>query len=165
NVQAAGLNPSVGYARAVTFDAAARLTDDYDSAGKHTHQEWKTSTSDLVVAKTDPAGLKTTTIYDYAERPKETYGPAPTACVDGDLHVQHLRRRRRAHVDRRHQGRRLVAAGGGLANRDVHQRRRRQPPSHQDRLLRRDRGCPAPDVLDAAEPGAGGGPRSEPVAS
>ncbi|WP_410603193.1 PA14 domain-containing protein [Amycolatopsis sp. lyj-90] len=80
-VDVAGLSPAPGYFSKVTFDDADRTTSTTDATGKTTTQEW--SPKDLALSTTDPAGRKTTTVYDYADRPIDSYGPAPAACFSG----------------------------------------------------------------------------------
>src|SRR5581483_1625297 len=70
-----------GFTRKVTYDSTYRTTGETDIANLTTTTEWD-SGKDLVLSKTDPVGLKTTTIYDYADRPTDTYGPAPSAWFD-----------------------------------------------------------------------------------
>ncbi|MFI0470177.1 PA14 domain-containing protein [Saccharopolyspora sp. 5N102] len=80
-VDVAGLAPASGFARKVTFDAGFRQLTDTDATGKTSRQEW--NVKDQVVAAIDAAGRKTTTIYDHADRPTDTYGPAPESCFNG----------------------------------------------------------------------------------
>ncbi|MGV9365934.1 PA14 domain-containing protein, partial [Amycolatopsis sp. NPDC003731] len=40
---------------------------------------------DLPLSTTDAAGRKTTTVYDYADRPVDSYGPAPASCFTGQV--------------------------------------------------------------------------------
>jgi RHS repeat-associated protein len=75
-----------GYARQVTTDGEGRVTDDYDTAGLDTKSSW--STKDQLLTRIDPAGRETTTVYDHAERPTDTYGPAPQSCFTGQLPTQ-----------------------------------------------------------------------------
>lgn len=72
-----------GFSRKVTYDSTFRTTDDADVANLTTHTDWDAA-KDLVQAVTDPAGLKSTTIYDYADRPTEQYGPAPSSWYGAD---------------------------------------------------------------------------------
>ncbi|MBA2609355.1 MAG: DNRLRE domain-containing protein, partial [Actinobacteria bacterium] len=67
--------------RTVGLDASARAISDADQAGVVTTNTW--NADDQVTSTTDGAGLKTTTIYDYAKRPVTVYGPAPVACFNG----------------------------------------------------------------------------------
>ena len=79
----AGANPAVGFGNKVTYDTADRTTSTTDSAGRTSSQEW--SPKDLSLSTTDPAGRKTTTVYDHADRPVDSYGPAPASCFAGQL--------------------------------------------------------------------------------
>ncbi|GHG32025.1 MULTISPECIES: PA14 domain-containing protein [Amycolatopsis] len=78
-----GLSPAVGFAGRVTYDDADRTLSTTDSAGKTSTQEW--SPKDLLLSTTDPAGRKATTVYDYADRPVDSHGPAPASCFAGQL--------------------------------------------------------------------------------
>ena len=78
-----------GFSRRVNYDTGYRTTQDADVAGLTTTTEWDTDSSgaprkDLVLATTDPAGLRSTTLYDYADRPTDQYGPAPVAWFGAD---------------------------------------------------------------------------------
>ncbi|MEU0531328.1 PA14 domain-containing protein [Amycolatopsis tolypomycina] len=79
----AGITPPSGFFSKVTYDDADRTLSVTDSAGKTSAQEW--NQKDLQVSVTDAAGRKTTTVYDYADRPVDTYGPAPASCFNGQL--------------------------------------------------------------------------------
>jgi YD repeat-containing protein len=81
-VQIAGLTPPSGYAREVVIDEAGRLVRDTDAAGATSEQQW--SIKDQLLASTDPAGRKSTTLYDAADRVTDTYGPAPAPCFGAD---------------------------------------------------------------------------------
>jgi hypothetical protein len=61
-----------------TSDGAGRVTDQSDGAGIHSKTFW--NADDQVAATIDGAGLETATAYDYAKRPVNTYGPAPSSC-------------------------------------------------------------------------------------
>jgi YD repeat-containing protein len=67
-----------GFARKVTYDGTFRTTDDTDVANLTSHTDWD-SAKDLILDTIDPSGLKSTTLYDYADRPTDQYGPAPSA--------------------------------------------------------------------------------------
>ncbi|MGW4523079.1 PA14 domain-containing protein [Amycolatopsis sp. NPDC004378] len=82
-VDVTGLSPATGFFSKVTYDDADRTTSTTDAAGKTTTQEW--SPKDLALSTTDPAGRKATTVYDYADRPVDSYGPAPASCFSGQL--------------------------------------------------------------------------------
>ncbi|HVQ44174.1 MAG TPA: PA14 domain-containing protein [Candidatus Saccharimonadia bacterium] len=72
-----------GFSRKILYDATLRTTNDYDVANLNTQSEWHGS-KDLVLSTTTPAGLKSTTLYDYADRPIDQYGPAPSAWFGSD---------------------------------------------------------------------------------
>ncbi|GHG14283.1 hypothetical protein GCM10017567_35000 [Amycolatopsis bullii] len=82
-VDTAGLSPAVGFSGKVTYDDADRTLSTTDSAGRVSTQEW--GPKDLSLSTTDPAGRKSTTVYDYADRPVDSYGPAPASCFTGQL--------------------------------------------------------------------------------
>jgi RHS repeat-associated protein len=79
-----------GFTRKVEYDTSFRLIRDTDVANLTTHTEWQTDTTtgeptkDLVLSKTDPASLKSTTLYDYADRATDQYGPAPSTWFGTD---------------------------------------------------------------------------------
>lgn len=77
-----GLSPSVGYARRITRDAGGRLLTDTDATGKTTTHEW--DMTDKPLSTVDPAGRKSTTIYDARHNPTDSYGPAPANCFGVD---------------------------------------------------------------------------------
>jgi RHS repeat-associated protein len=70
-----------GFSRKVQYDATYRTVADTDIANLTTQTEWDAA-KDLVKSTTDAAGLRSTTLYDYADRVTDTYGPAPTAWFD-----------------------------------------------------------------------------------
>ncbi|MFL6124098.1 PA14 domain-containing protein [Actinophytocola sp.] len=80
-VDVAGLSPATGFFTKVTYDDAWRLLSTTDATGKTTSQTW--NDKDLQLTSTDPAGRVSTTVYDYADRPTDQYGPAPAACFTG----------------------------------------------------------------------------------
>ncbi|MDQ0943159.1 PA14 domain-containing protein [Streptomyces sp. V1I1] len=67
-----------GFSRKVAYDATYRTTTDTDIANLTATTEWDAS-KDLVLSTTDTTGLKSTTIYDYADRATDQYGPAPAS--------------------------------------------------------------------------------------
>lgn len=67
-----------GFSRRVEYDATYRTTKSTDVANLAVTTEWD-AVKDLVLSTTDPTGLKSTTIYDDADRPTHTYGPAPSS--------------------------------------------------------------------------------------
>jgi YD repeat-containing protein len=83
DVVVAGLTMPLGYSRRVAFDSTWRKTSDTDATGKVTTSEW--DPQDRLKGTVDPAGLRSTTLYDAAQRPTDTYGPAPTANFSGDV--------------------------------------------------------------------------------
>jgi RHS repeat-associated protein len=78
NMHVSGATEPNGYSRRITYDATYRTTADTDVAGLTTYSTWD-PVKDLLYATTDPAGLMSTTNYDYADRPTDQYGPAPSS--------------------------------------------------------------------------------------
>jgi RHS repeat-associated protein len=67
-------------ARRTTFDTAGRETADADPIGYTNWTTWPSDQNDdKPLSTTDPAGRKSTTIYDADKRPTDSYGPAPAA--------------------------------------------------------------------------------------
>jgi len=82
DVHVAGLTEPNGYARRAVYSLEARRTlIETDTAGLATTSIWN-ETVDGLASTTDPTGLRTTTIYDPAGRPTDTYGPAPAGWFD-----------------------------------------------------------------------------------
>jgi len=84
-VDVAGLAQPNGYARRVTMDATGRVLTDADATAKVTSYAW--DAGDRLTSTTDPAGRKSTTLYDTdapraqpSGRPTHSYGPAPASC-------------------------------------------------------------------------------------
>jgi hypothetical protein len=78
-----------GFSRKVVYDTGYRTTADSDIANLTTTTEWDVDSSgnprkDLVLSSTDPTGVKSTTIYDYADRPTDRYGPAKSNWFGSD---------------------------------------------------------------------------------
>ncbi|HSE61728.1 MAG TPA: DUF2599 domain-containing protein [Candidatus Saccharimonadales bacterium] len=67
-----------GYQQFITYDTLQRTTQVCDIAALCGTNEWDTA-KDLLLSSTDPAGLKSTTIYDDDDRPVHSYGPAPSS--------------------------------------------------------------------------------------
>jgi RHS repeat-associated protein len=80
-VRVTGATEPNSFSRKVTYDAFYRTLGDTDIANLTATTEWDAA-KDLVLSKTDAVGLKTTTLYDYNDRPTHSYGPAPTAWFD-----------------------------------------------------------------------------------
>ena len=80
-VNVAGLSPASGYVRDVTYDIAGRTLTDTDATAHTTTTTWNDA-ADAPASVKDPAGMETTTIYDAAFRPTDTYGPAPYTWFD-----------------------------------------------------------------------------------
>jgi RHS repeat-associated protein len=78
HVDVDGLSPTL--ARKVTFEPAGRLTADTDATGKTTFFNWDLGGNDLLIARTDPAGRLSSTVFDAQLRPTDRYGPAPIGC-------------------------------------------------------------------------------------
>lgn len=72
-----------GVSKTVSFDDAWRQTSARSGMGVTGSQTWH-PTKDLVLATSDATGLMSTTIYDGADRPVASYGPAPAACFTAD---------------------------------------------------------------------------------
>lgn len=70
-----------GFSKRVDYDSLLRTTAETDVAGLVTHTTWNL-VKDLQQSTTDPAGLKSTTIYDNDDREVASYGPAPSAWYD-----------------------------------------------------------------------------------
>jgi RHS repeat-associated protein len=77
-----GLTQPNGWWRKVTMDTNGRQLTDTDATNRTTTYTW--DLADRVTSTVDPAGLKSTTIYDHAGRPIESYGPAPSAWFGTD---------------------------------------------------------------------------------
>jgi RHS repeat-associated protein len=82
-VHVAGLPQPNGRARRVAYDDGGRLLDDTDAGNLTTRQTW--NAADQQTSVRDPAGRLSTTIFDYADRPVDTYGPAPEGCFAANL--------------------------------------------------------------------------------
>lgn len=72
-----------GFTRQIKYDGTLRTTDDYDAANLDTKTAWDPA-KDLSLSSTDPAGMMTTTLYDYDFRPTDQYGPAPSTWFGSD---------------------------------------------------------------------------------
>ncbi|MEU6351012.1 PA14 domain-containing protein [Streptomyces sp. NPDC047072] len=72
-----------GFYRKVTYDDTFRTTGDTDAANLTTTTSWDTA-KDLVLSTTDPAGLMSSTLYDFDDRPTDQYGPAPAGWFGSD---------------------------------------------------------------------------------
>lgn len=78
-----------GFGREVSYDDSYRTLSDTDVAGLTTQSAWDTDANgkprkDLLLSTTDPAGLMSSTLYDYADRPTDQYGPAPAGWFAAD---------------------------------------------------------------------------------
>ncbi len=81
-----GLSQPLGCARKVTMDGTTgRMATDTDATGEVTSYAW--DTGDRLTSSTDPAGRKSTVLYDtdapraqLTGRATHAYGPAPAAC-------------------------------------------------------------------------------------
>ena len=67
-----------GYSRRIEYDKLYRNVKDSNIQGLTNTTVWDTK-KDLVLSTTNPAGLETTNLYDYADRQTDTYGPAPSS--------------------------------------------------------------------------------------
>ncbi|CAN5813833.1 hypothetical protein BH23ACT12_BH23ACT12_02680 [soil metagenome] len=87
-VDAAGISPSSGFFRKDTLDSLGRMATDTDATAATTSFAW--DAGDRLTSRTDPAGRKTTTIYD-GDAPRvhltgiatANYGPANGSCFSG----------------------------------------------------------------------------------
>ncbi|MBW3616043.1 MAG: hypothetical protein KY439_12165, partial [Actinobacteria bacterium] len=82
HIDVAGASQPHGYARKVTYDGAGRVLTDTDATARATATEW--SPKDELLSSTDPAGRKTTTLYDATGLPTDSFGPAPASCFGAD---------------------------------------------------------------------------------
>lgn len=82
DVDVAGFAGVAGYDRRVVFDALRRVTQEKGPDGLTSSFEW--DDFDLPLSATDPAGRKTTTIYDDNFLPTDSYGPAPSSWFGAD---------------------------------------------------------------------------------
>jgi RHS repeat-associated protein len=82
-VDVAGVTPTIGFSRKVTYDDADRALVTTDASGATVQAAW--NVKDQATAAVDAAGRRTTTVYDYADRPVDHYGPAPASCFNGQL--------------------------------------------------------------------------------
>ena len=80
-VDIAGLTPATGFYSKVTYDDADRALTTTDATGHTTSTSWNPKDQELT--STDAANRVSTTVYDYADRPTDTYGPAPASCFAG----------------------------------------------------------------------------------
>ena len=84
-VDIAGFAPATGFARRAVHDSTGRTTADTDATNVETTYSFVSAAKDLVVSTTTAANYGTaartsTTLYDTADRPTHTYGPAPATC-------------------------------------------------------------------------------------
>ncbi|MGW4116857.1 PA14 domain-containing protein [Actinosynnema sp. NPDC004786] len=77
-----GLTPASGFYRRITRDLGGRMLTDTDASGRTSGFEW--AEDDRQLSSTDPAGRKSTTVYDAKGNPIETFGPAPANCFGSD---------------------------------------------------------------------------------
>jgi len=78
--------PAGAHSATVTYDEAWRQLSTTSPLGVTATQVWS-ARKDLVVSATttnpgQTEGVMTTTIYDWLDRPTDTYGPAPASCFD-----------------------------------------------------------------------------------
>lgn len=78
----AGLTTAVD--RDVTYDTSGRTLTTTTATGQKITTAWDKGGQDLPVSATDATGRETTTIYDWANRATDTYGPAPSACFQAN---------------------------------------------------------------------------------
>ena len=82
-VDVAGLTTAIGFTSKITYDDAWRTLSTTDATGAVASQTL--SPKDQQLTATDPAGRVSTTVYDYADRPIDSYGPAPGSCFTGQV--------------------------------------------------------------------------------
>jgi RHS repeat-associated protein len=81
NMHVANATEPNGFSRKVVYDGTFRTVDEYDAANLDTHTIWAAA-KDLQLSVTDPAGLMSTNLFDYDNRPTDEYGPAPSSWFD-----------------------------------------------------------------------------------
>ena len=69
-------------ASTVTYDPPGRTLTTRTASNPEARSTWDGAGKDLPVTSTDPAGRMSTTVYDWADRVTDTFGPAPAACFD-----------------------------------------------------------------------------------
>jgi YD repeat-containing protein len=78
----AGFAPPLGYAQKVVYDTQGRIVQQLRpisaTAALTASIVW--DSQDRPVVSVDETGRQTTTVYDDASRPTDTYGPAPSTC-------------------------------------------------------------------------------------
>jgi RHS repeat-associated protein len=82
DVDVAGMSGSAGYDRRVVFDSEGQTLEEKGSDGLTASYEW--AEDGELLSQTDPAGRKTTTVYDEATLTTDSYGPAPAAWFGSD---------------------------------------------------------------------------------
>jgi len=87
DVHTANTTEPNGFTRKVAYDATFRTVSDTNLANLTTTTDWDVDSSgaprkDLVLDTVDPTGMRSTTKYDFADRPTDQYGPAPSAWFD-----------------------------------------------------------------------------------
>lgn len=78
-----GATEPSGYSQRIEYDSSYRTVKTFGHDGRAMQTQWDPA-KDIVLSKTDPLGLKTTTIYDTNDRPTTTYGPAPAGWYGSD---------------------------------------------------------------------------------
>ncbi|MDB5168991.1 MAG: hypothetical protein JWO41_347 [Candidatus Saccharibacteria bacterium] len=71
----------LGYSQKIDYDTLLREVNSYDKQGLKTYTQWD-QFKDLSLATVDPTGLESTTLYNDADLPTDTYGPAPSGWFD-----------------------------------------------------------------------------------
>ncbi|GAA2805405.1 hypothetical protein GCM10010452_37690 [Crossiella cryophila] len=79
--------PAGRWSRRVTYDKGGRMLTDTDATDRTTHYQW--GEDDKELAKTDPGGRRSTTIYDDKGNPTLKFGPAPAHCYDESRYPTH----------------------------------------------------------------------------
>ncbi len=73
-----GFVPTSGFYRKTRYDARGRIVEEVDAAGRTSTTAWNDAFN-KVFSTVDPAGLRTTTLYDHAGRATDQWGPAPAS--------------------------------------------------------------------------------------
>ncbi|MFD6105251.1 PA14 domain-containing protein, partial [Nocardia salmonicida] len=69
--------------KTVTWDDSGRELTSTNAVGDVTRSEW--NAKDKLTASVDTANRRSTLLYDHADRPTDTFGPAPASCFTGQL--------------------------------------------------------------------------------
>jgi RHS repeat-associated protein len=84
DVQVAGNAEPNGFTSRLTYNALGQTISVADPVNPSAKTITQYDAADNLVATTDPAGRRTTTIYDRSSNPTDVYGPAPSSCFGAD---------------------------------------------------------------------------------